>query len=59
MATETNTATRSLQRFRHGKQNTNSRKKTFSKGDFCSNLDLNAAGEKPCLPVFVEINADR
>ena len=58
MATETNTATHSLHRFRHGKQNTNLTNKTFSKGGFCFNLHLNTAGEKLCLPVFVEIHAD-
>ena len=58
MATETNTATHSLHRFRHGKQNTNHTNKTFSKGGFYFNLHLNTAGEKPCWLVLVEINAD-
>ena len=39
MATETNTATQSLHRFRHGKQNINHTNKKFSKGGFCFNLN--------------------
>ena len=49
MATETNTATHPLRIFRHRKNNNS------VKGVFCSTLDLNTAGKKPCLSVSVKI----